>query len=99
MAQPDPRIVSDDRTLGAPATPARARPIDASDAELADHHYREPEVNRLKEWALRANTELSEEAILNAHVRVLPVGQAIVLMTASSLVLWGIIAAAVWQLV
>ncbi len=40
------------------------------------------------------NAELSEEAMLNAHVKVLPPRAAIGLMIAASLLLWGALAEA-----
>ena len=67
----------------------RAYPVDAATIELAPHQYLEPEVNRLKEWAIRANCELSTEVMLDSTIAPMPPGIAIAAMLVVSLVIWG----------
>ena len=85
--------------LALPVPTPRRYPIDAASVEMQPHRYLEPEVNRLKEWALWATVESAEETMLNANVEALPPGLAICLMIAASLVLWSAVAGAVALLV
>lgn len=75
-----------------PSQASRAYLVDVATVDIAPHRYLEPEVNRLKEWAMRANIEITEETMLNSHVDSLPTGAAIGLMVGLSLLMWGGIA-------
>lgn len=92
-------ITDQSSDLAIPVPTTRRYPVDAATVEIQPHRYLEPEVNRLKEWAMRATVETAEETMLNANVEALPPGLAIGLMIAASLVLWSAVAGAVALLV
>lgn len=68
--------------------PQRPFLFDAEAPDIEPHRYLEPEVNRLKEWAMRANLEIAEETAMSAHSNTLPTGVAIGLMATVSVAIW-----------
>lgn len=95
MALPQARQSAEKIDVSMPPRPTVTRPVDLKDAAIGAHHYREPEVNRLKEWAMQATIETAEENMLNAQIQALSPGVAIGLMVTVSVALWGLMAAGI----
>jgi hypothetical protein len=98
MANAHSRVGETREVFDSSAPQPKRGPVDIANAQLDPAHFTEPEVNRLKEWALGANAELAGERVAGGALDVMPLGRSIMLMVAISLALWGLIAAAIWPL-
>ena len=65
---------------------------ETTDIVLSEHHYREPEVNRLKARAMAANADMVRSRRRETTPYTLPAGFAISFMIGSSLVIWSVVA-------